>query len=106
MLALSQLRSMHVIGAALYKKWPDNDDWMRACSSHEVLEMVDDFGEMIQDIRDTMAMSVVTGPEEAQTAIAEHYGRALNAVADFAQLIDVDGEDLLAVLINYGRVVD
>ena len=106
MLALSQLRSSYVIGKALYEKWPNNDDWVRACSSHEVVELVDEFGEMITDIRDTVAMAPITGPEEAQSAVAEHYGQALASVADFAQLIGVEGEDLLAVLVNYGRVID
>lgn len=106
MLALSQLRSSYVIGKALYEKWPDNDEWVRACSSNEMVEMVDEFGEMITDIRDTMAMAPITGPEAAQSAVAEHYGQALSSVADFAQLIGVEGEDILAVLVNYGRVVD
>ena len=42
------LRCSYIIGKALAEKWPNNEDWVQACGSREVLDLVDEFGEMIQ----------------------------------------------------------
>lgn len=99
-LELSQLRACFAVGRELWRNYPVESQWLAACNSQGFLELVDEFAQAVQDIRDTVQFGPVLSPESVQEAVAQHYQRALDGVSDFAEAHGMDGENLLAVLVN------
>lgn len=99
-LQLSHLRSSHLVGKALAEKYPTEDAWQLFLKSQVYVETVADFAACVTDIRDASELGPAYTPEEIQNSVLSHYPRALDAVEQFAELVEVAGEDVLAVLIN------
>lgn len=100
-LELSELRSRALVGQALAARFHSEADWLAFINSTAFVELVDEFAQCVADIRTTVAFGPVITPETVQQAIAQHYGRALDAVGELAVDLNVDGADLLAVLVPH-----
>jgi hypothetical protein len=97
---LSRLRSTLIVGAALARRFPTEDDWWGLVSDPEYIESLNALAEVVNDIKqDTQLLESVT-PETVAEAADKHHARALEAVEVLAELIDVSPEDLLAVLLE------
>lgn len=103
-LAFSQIRSLYIVGKALTEKYPSTVEWELAMNSQDFLELIEEFAVMIQDMRDTIDLAGVMGPEQVANAVEKHYNQAFLSVKDFADLLDIEGEELLSVLINFGKM--
>jgi len=100
MLELSQIRSAYVVGKALHDRFPTEDTWIAGMNDRATIELVDEFAEFLSNLRTTLEFGATLDPEGVQAAVAEHYERALSAVADFSEMLGVDGAEVLSVLIN------
>lgn len=99
-LMFSQLRSAYRVGKALAEKFPTEEAWQAFLKSSVYVETVAEFAACVTDIRDASELGPAYTPEEIQNSVLSHYPRALDAVEEFAILVDVSGEDVLAVLIS------
>jgi len=97
---LSYLRSSHIIGRKLAEKFPTDVDWIDALKSREFIELVEEFAQCVSDIRTASELGQVLNPETVQRAVGQHYARALEAVKEFAELVEVPAPELLATLIQ------
>lgn len=98
-LELSHLRSTYLVGRALAEAFPTDADWVNACNTQDFLELVDEFAQVIADVRQTLR-GVDPTPEAVAKAMGQHYQRALVAVEAFAELVGIEGEELLRVLVR------
>lgn len=96
-LELSHLRSAYIVGRALYENFPDEGQWVAACNSPDFLALVDEFAQVIHDVRQELS-SVEPTPQSVASAVEMHFQRAMLAVDEFSALIGIKGEDLLRVL--------
>lgn len=99
-LLLSQMRSMFAVGRGLAAKFPTEESWQAFLQSPIYDEVVTEFAQCVADIRDMAQLGPALSPQEVQNAVASHYPRALDAVQELAELVEVPGEDILAVLIT------
>lgn len=97
---LSYLRSAALVGQKLAAKYPTDTDWLALLRSRAFVELVEEFAQCVSDIRTSTELGQVVSPEIIQRAVAQHYGRALESVKEVAELVEVPGEELLAVLIQ------
>lgn len=97
---LSFMRSQYIVGRKLAENFATNEAWINALKSRQFIELVEEFAQCVSDIRTATELGQAFTPETVQRAVGQHYARALEAVKEFAEVIDVSGEELLAVLIQ------
>jgi len=97
---LSYLRSSHIIGRKLAEKFPTDVAWIDVLKSRQFIELVEEFAQCVQDIRTASELGQVVNAETLQKAVGQHYSRALAAVQEFSELVEVPAEELLATLIQ------
>lgn len=97
---LSYLRSQYIVGRKLAEKYPTDVAWIDALKSRQFIELVEEFAQCVSDIRTASELGQVVNPETVQKAVGQHYSRALEAVKEFAELVEVPAEELLATLIQ------
>jgi hypothetical protein len=95
---LMHLRSQYIVSRALAEKFPDEASLETALSSQNVLQNIDQFAQLILEIRAEIAAGTAN-PAATLQMIQEYHGDALRAVDDLAKLLGVTGEDLLSVLV-------
>jgi hypothetical protein len=99
-LQLSWLRAAYMVGRALWAAFPTSDAWEAALKDRTFLEEIAAFSVVIDDIRRSAKISNELDFDELQTAFAQQRDRALDALRLTAARLDVDIEDLLAVLLH------
>jgi hypothetical protein len=97
---LSSLRSQHIVGRKLAEKYATDVAWIDALKSREFIELVEEFAQCVSDIRTAAELGQVVSPEVLQKAVGQHYSRALAAVQEFSELVEVPATELLATLIQ------
>lgn len=98
---LSRLRSNVIVGRALADRFKTEAEWQECLCSEEFLELVDEVTTFAVDLN--VAVELVGDLEDVtrlQDAVQEEYPRALAAVDELAELLQVPGEDLLSVLLE------
>ncbi len=98
LLQLSYLRSMFVVGQALWLQYPDEDSWMAALQDPTFRNTIVGFASLIMDLKS----NTLTGasPEELMALSQTQYSTALLHVTELAVVLGIDPGDLLAVLVH------
>lgn len=99
-LQLSAIRSLVRVGLALNKRFPTEMEWQDFLGSQVFLETGPEIAQLIADIQQSLSVSPELTPDAVQAAVAEHYPRALDAVRELADLVEVNATDLLAVIVG------
>ena len=96
LLSLSELRATYRLAKALDARYPTQEAWNALVSSRPVAEAFDELAGVIQDIQaQATELSPSLTPQRLREVVQSHYPRALDAVSEVAELVEVPGEDLL-----------
>ena len=94
-LHLTYLRSSYLIGEALANHYPTEDAWEEAVNNERFSDALGDFHTIVDDIE-----AETSDPLSLLELTDNHYGRAIDAVTDLADHLEVPATDLVHILIN------
>lgn len=100
-LQLSHIRSAVIVGRALADKFPTEEAWITYCNSPQFIVLVEEFTGVITDLKTILPeMGDLLDPEQVQLAVEQHYDRALDAMWELSETLEIPAVDLLAFLVN------
>jgi hypothetical protein len=92
----SQLRSQYRLAQSFWEQFPTEADWQAFLCSAEFLHGVDEFAQVLKDMRDAMALGGLMTPEDVQQIGGQNHDRAMYAVEELAQLLEIPGEEIIS----------
>lgn len=94
-----RLRSQYIVGKALAEQYVSEQALEDGLTSKEFVQTVDAFAGLVAELRGELAITDPASPEVPKL-IAEYYPQSLQAIHDFAEFLNVPGEDVLSVMIH------
>jgi hypothetical protein len=98
LLHLSYLRSVFVVGQALWLQYPDEPSWLAALGDPVFRGAVSGFASLVMDLKARAAAG--WDPEQLVRLAEREYGPMLASLSALADALGVDAGDLLAVLVH------
>jgi hypothetical protein len=92
----SRLRAQYRLGEALWRQFPSEEEWQGFLESREFLEGVDEFAQVLKDMRDALSLGGLMTPEDVQTIGAQNHERAMYAVEELAAVLELPGEEIIS----------
>lgn len=98
---LTFVRSHFIVGAALAARFPTPEAWEEALNSGELLEALNDFNGVVEEISRVSSEELDFPDLEAITSLSEeHYEQAKETVENLAESLQIPADDLIVVLME------
>lgn len=92
----SQLRSQYQLAKAFWDKFPTELEWQTFLCSPEFLHGVDEFAQVMADMREVVETGDVMSAEAVQNLGGQNHERAMYAVEELEQVLGVAGEEIIS----------
>lgn len=90
-LKVSQLRSFFRVGMALNEAFPTEEEFEQYMTDPETIETLN----IVADLMD----ATVASKDQEPDALDKHHGLAVEALEPLAERLNIDGDDLLVILV-------